>query len=335
MGGRKPDKFVLKPKDAAFLRELLRNGRTPLRVARRAWILLGRADAEQRIASLVEKVEQDRTTIWRVCARYQEGGLDAALYDAPRSGRPRVFPSRKRRKVEWLARQAPASVGRKETRWSQRSLAHAAGPYVGSIHQATVGHILREAHLQLHRFRYWKSVVWNEEAVARATRILWYYERADSLWQRGEVILCVDEKPNLQVLERSKPTQPMRPDRIERQEFEYIRHGTVNLLAASVVHNGRMWAECVDKNDGEYFRAAVRRLLHPYNWAKRIHLIMDEAPSHTSGDTSAFFHDLSVNRRASMCCSRLSTAPGSIKPNPCWKPSASGTCCAEAGAVAP
>lgn len=91
MGGRKPDEFVLKRKDAAFLRELLRNGRTPLRVARRAQILLGRTDAEQRVGSLGEKVEQDRTTIWRVCARYQESGLDAALYDAPRSGRPRVF----------------------------------------------------------------------------------------------------------------------------------------------------------------------------------------------------------------------------------------------------
>lgn len=202
------------------------------------------------------------------------------------------FPPSERQKVEWLARQAPASVGRKETHWSQRSLAQAAEAYVGSIDPTTVGDILREAHLQPHRFRYWKSVVWDAEAVARTTRILWYYERTESLWQRGEVILCVDEKPNIQALERAKPTQPMQPNRVECQEFEYIRHGTVNLLAALVVYNGRMWAECLDKNDGEHFRAAVRRLLHPYNWAKRIHLIIDEGPSHTSGDTTAFFRDL-------------------------------------------
>jgi hypothetical protein len=91
MSGRTPEKFMLKRKDKARLFELLHDGQTPLKVARRALILLGRANAEQSIAVLEEKVEQDRTTIWRVCARYEEGGLDAALYDAPRSGRPRVF----------------------------------------------------------------------------------------------------------------------------------------------------------------------------------------------------------------------------------------------------
>ena len=91
MGGRHPDKFVLKRKDKAFLLEVLHDGQTPLKVARRALILLGRANDQQSIAALEEKVEQDRTTIWRVCERYEDGGLDAALYDVLRSGRPRVF----------------------------------------------------------------------------------------------------------------------------------------------------------------------------------------------------------------------------------------------------
>ena len=91
MHGRKPDQFRLKPKDEIVLRKLLRNGRTPLLVARRAQILLHRADDEQRVVHLGEKVDLDRTTIWRVCERYRQGGLEAALYDARRSGRPRVF----------------------------------------------------------------------------------------------------------------------------------------------------------------------------------------------------------------------------------------------------
>ena len=91
MRGRKPEPFRLKPKDQTYLHDLLRDGQTPLKVARRAQILLGRANGEQRILSLGEKVERERTTIWRVCERYDQGGLAAALYDAPRSGRPRVF----------------------------------------------------------------------------------------------------------------------------------------------------------------------------------------------------------------------------------------------------
>ncbi len=204
------------------------------------------------------------------------------------------FPSAQREAIERLACQAPASVGWALTHWSQRSLAQAAGElaYVDRIHQTTIGDILREAKLQPHRFRYWKTTVWDDEAVERASKILWYYERVESLWQRGEVLIGVDEKPNIQVLERTAPTQPMQPGQIARQEFEYIRHGTLNLLAGLIVYNGRMWAECLDKNDGEHFRSALCRLLHPYGWAKRIHLILDNGSSHSSGDTMAFFHHL-------------------------------------------
>jgi len=91
MRGRKPDRFELKPQDQAFLHKLLRDGQTPLRIARRAQILLGRADEQQRVVPLGEKVEMKASTIWRVCERYRRHGLHAALYDASRSGRPRVF----------------------------------------------------------------------------------------------------------------------------------------------------------------------------------------------------------------------------------------------------
>jgi len=95
MRGRKPDEFVLKPNDEAFLRELLRDGHTPLKVARRAQILLNRNNEQQRVVLLSDKVDQDAATIWRVCERYRLGGLEAALYDPPRSGRPRVFSPRR------------------------------------------------------------------------------------------------------------------------------------------------------------------------------------------------------------------------------------------------
>ena len=90
MRGRKPKSVVLKPTDAKALRQLLRAGDLPQRVARRARILLARAQKE-RIEQVVTKVDQDRATVWRVCQRYAQTGLQAALYDAPRSGRPRVF----------------------------------------------------------------------------------------------------------------------------------------------------------------------------------------------------------------------------------------------------
>jgi hypothetical protein len=95
------------------------------------------------------------------------------------------FPSDERKAIEDLACQAPARVGWKVTYWSQRSLAQAAGELdaqrVDSIHQTTVRDILCEADLQPHRFRSWKTTLWDNEAVERALKILWYYERIESL----------------------------------------------------------------------------------------------------------------------------------------------------------
>lgn len=208
----------------------------------------------------------------------------------------RAFFSRSERKaIEGLACDEPASVERSLTHWSLRSLAQAVveEELVGAISHVAVSDILREAHLQLHGFRYWKTTIWDDEAVERALKILWYYERIESLWQKREVVLGVDEKPSLQVLERAAPKQPMRRGQVERQEFEYHRHGTINLLVGLTVYNGHMWSECLDKNDGEHFRPALRRLLHPYSWASRIHLVMDNGSSHISGDTTDFLKDLS------------------------------------------
>jgi len=90
MRGRKPDEMTVKRGDVQEIEALLAHGDTPLRVARRARILLSR-DGKDRVEHVADRVAQDRVTVWRVCERYRTGGLMAALHDAPRSGRPRVF----------------------------------------------------------------------------------------------------------------------------------------------------------------------------------------------------------------------------------------------------
>jgi hypothetical protein len=201
------------------------------------------------------------------------------------------FPCRQRQRIESLARRRPHQVGWELTHWSARSLALAAvqQKIVTAIHPTTISTVLRDAAIQPHRFRYWKTTLWDDEAVERALKILWVYERSAWLWQRGEVVLALDEKPSLQALERCAPIQPVRPGQLERHEFEYMRHGTVNLLVGLNVYNGRMWAECPERNDSAHFQPALRRFLHPYGWARRIHLILDEGPSHVSASTQACF----------------------------------------------
>jgi transposase len=89
MRGRNPRSLVLRPEDVPVLHTLVRCGTTEQRVARRASILLTMAQGE-RTARVATRMETDEATVWRVCRRYEQRGLQA-VYDAPRSGRPRAI----------------------------------------------------------------------------------------------------------------------------------------------------------------------------------------------------------------------------------------------------
>jgi hypothetical protein len=142
--------------------------------------------------------------------------------------------------------------------------------------------------LQPHRFRYWKTATIDEEFTSRAAKILWCYERVAWLRQRGDLVISVDEKPNIQALSRLKPSQPMKAGQIARREFEYKRHGTVILSVALNVFDGVMWASCLDVNDHEHFLWALRQISRRWARARRIHLIMDNGPSHIDHHTRAY-----------------------------------------------
>lgn len=176
------------------------------------------------------------------------------------------------------------------THWSTRSLACVAVErgIVPHIAHSTVSLILRHADLQPHRSRYWKTPTVNTKFRQRAARVLWCYEWAEALAQRGEIVLCLDEKPNIQAIERRIPTRPMRVHQIEQREFEYIRHGIVNFLVALVVHSGQMRGWCLDANDSGHLCEVLPQLLDPYHDAPRLHLIWDNGASHIAQDTRHF-----------------------------------------------
>lgn len=114
------------------------------------------------------------------------------------------FPPWQRVEIEQLAGCAPAGLGLEMTHCSTRSLARVAvePEIVPRIAHWTVSLILRSASWPPHRFRYCKTPPLNEEFRERAARLLWLYERVEWLAERDDVILALDEKPNLQVLER-------------------------------------------------------------------------------------------------------------------------------------
>lgn len=200
------------------------------------------------------------------------------------------FPPLQRVGVVRLACCEPAGVGLHMTHWSTRSLARAAQlrGIAPTISHSEVALILRDADLQPHRSRYWKTPTPDDTFRHKAAQILWCYERAQLLAEQGEVVLCLDEKPNIQVLERRCPTYRVRPSLIEKREFEYKRHGTVNFLVKLEVHTGQMRGWCLEHNDSASLRAVLPELLEEYRHSPRIHLIWDNGSSHVCRQTLDF-----------------------------------------------
>ena len=144
--------------------------------------------------------------------------------------------------------------------------------------------ILRDVDLQPHRTRYWRTARLDERFKERAEKALWCYGNAERLARRGLWVVCTDEVPSLQVLERG-PTRRAIPGHAEQQECEYTRHGTVNLLLFLVVHTGRMEVTVLGANDAAHYIPALRDFRRRHRGLKGVFLIRDGGASRIARDT--------------------------------------------------
>jgi hypothetical protein len=202
------------------------------------------------------------------------------------------FPPLQRAQIVELACLEPIAKGLHITHWSSSDLARQAvsDGIVETISPRSVRQILHGVDLQPHRTRYWKTSRLDAEFKERAERVLWCYGNAERLAAQGLWVVCVDEIPNLQVLER-RPIRRARPGWIEHQEFEYTRHGTVNLLLFLIVHTGRMELAVESKKDAERYIGALRAFRRRHRGLRGAFLIQDGDPSHTAADTAAYWSD--------------------------------------------
>jgi len=154
---RRPPKHIhLERTDRQEIQRLLRDGRTEQRVARRCRVLLAMENPETLVDDLTHEVQMTRTGVWYVCRRYELAGLDA-VYDAPRTGRPREISELERVAIQQLACCDLHGLKLELTHWSTRSLAAMARQRLHRprLAHSTVSLILREADLKLHHSRYW------------------------------------------------------------------------------------------------------------------------------------------------------------------------------------
>ena len=291
MRGRRPDGLMIRAPDIPALERIAHSDTLPWFRVRRARIVLGIA-AGRRREVLASQLDCDESTIWRTCQRYQRLGLVALLADQRQghSGRDLEITPVQRAQIVELACLEPVAKGLHITHWSSGDLARqaVADGIVAGISPRTVRRILHDVDLQPHRTRYWKTARLDAQFKERAEQVLWCYGNAARLAERGIWVVCVDEIPTFQVLER-RPIRRAIPGSIEQQEFDYTRHGTVNLLVFLVVHTGLMELVFLEKNDHEHYLPELRLFHQHHQELHGVFLIQDGGPSHIAAETHTYF----------------------------------------------
>ncbi len=261
------------------LEQIVRAGTSPQRLVLRARIALlaGGGMANAAIArDLGCSVAVVRT--WR--GRLAVPGVPG-LFDKPRCGRPETHGPSARLAVIAVATSIPPGG---ESQWSRSLIAGHLRERGLAISASTVSRVLAEADLRPHKVRGWLNRAGDPAFWIRAGQVCRLYLNPPP----GTVLISVDEKTGIQAKSRKHPELPARPGRDARRELEYVRHGTISIIAAMNVATGEVIAERIARNDSRAFIAFPAMLHQMIPAHLRIHLIMDNGSSHTSRATRAW-----------------------------------------------
>ena len=264
--GRSAGAVVLSAGERAELEALVRRQTSPQRAATRARIVLRAADgaSNRQIAGEVGMSEL-RVGGWR--KKFLAEGL-AGLEDRPRSGRPRTIDEATVQRVIAKTLEPPPGG---ESHWSIKRLARATG-----VSPSSVERIWNEHKLKPHRTRTFKYST-DPELEAKVIDIVGLYLDPPE----GALVLCVDEKTQIQALDRTQPILPIRPGLPEGRTHDYRRHGTTSLYAALQIATGQVISECHPRHRAEEFIGFLRLIVREFPDGE-LHLVVDNSSTHTT-----------------------------------------------------
>ena len=263
MAGRTAGALLLREGDRVALERLTRSSTAPAGVAARARMVLLAAAATPN-HQIAEKVGMSRPTVNKWRSRYLERGLDG-LADDPRPGPRRIVDQRQI--ITDTLTPPPKSLG--VTHWSSRLLAGRLG----------VSHVTIAEAWKAFGVKPWKADTFkfstDPELVAKVRDVIGLYLAPP----QNAIVLCVDEKSQIQALNRTQKTLPMQPGHAEQRTHDYVRHGTTTLFAALEIATGKVTGLCKNRHRHQEFLAFLKHLARAYP-DRELHLVMDNYATH-------------------------------------------------------
>jgi transposase len=258
--------IVLSPDEGVTLDQWSRSRTVPARVMERARIVRLAADGvpSQEIAARL-RVSRPTVQLWR--ERFLALRLPGLEKDAPRPGRlPRIPDAKIRAVIEATLHTTPPAA----THWSTRTMAAAQG-----ISEATVRRIWHQHRLQPHRVKTFK-LSRDTQFVEKLCDVVGLYLNPPD----QALVLCVDEKSQIQALDRTQPGLPLKRGRCGTLTHDYKRHGTTTLFAALSLLDGSVIGDCMPRHRHQEFIRFLKRIDASTPAALELHLIVDNYGTH-------------------------------------------------------
>src|SRR6266496_3302515 len=265
MAGRRLAALVLSEAERAELGSLAARRNTAQALALRARIVLGCAAGEQN-KMVAARLRVAPMTVGKWRRRFVERRIDG-LRDEPRTGAPRTIDDAR---IEAVIVQTLESVPPDATHWSSRGMARASG-----LSTSTVQRIWRAFGLQPHRDGTFKLST-DPDFVDKVRDVVGLYVTPPA----HAIVLCVDEKSQIQALDRSQPLLPMRPGQIAKRTHDYKRHGTTSLFAALDIATGHVIGKCYPRHRASEFRKFLDEIEDNVPPGLDVHLVMDNYATH-------------------------------------------------------
>jgi transposase len=265
MAGRRMAALVLSDEERVELTSLAARRNTAQALALRARIVLRCATgAENR--QVAADLRIDKTTVGKWRRRFVERRMDG-LRDEPRSGAPRTVDDAR---IEAVIVRTLESLPPDATHWSSRGMARASGLSISTIQR-----IWRAFGLQPHRLETFKLST-DPDFVAKVRDVVGLYVSPPA----HAIVLCVDEKSQIQALDRSQPMLPMHPGQPARRSHDYKRHGTTSLFAALDIATGRVIGKCYGRHRAVEFRKFLDEIEAAVPADLDVHLVIDNYATH-------------------------------------------------------
>jgi transposase len=259
-------KVMLTDDDRATLQKWARGRSTPVRLVRRAQIVLLAAEGKQNI-EIAEELGLDRTIVNRWRLRFSQAGLAGIEKDAPRGGRP---ATQRQKLAERILRATTQERPANATHWSTNSLAKHLG-----VSPTMVWRVWKANNLKPHLVRTFK-VSNDRQFVEKLVDVVGLYLNPPE----KALVLCADEKSQIQALDRTQPGLPLKKGRCGTMTHDYKRNGTTTLFAALEVAEGRLIGTCMPRHRHQEWIKFLKMIDENTPEGLDLHLIVDNYATH-------------------------------------------------------